>query len=167
MKGILNSFSQSKNISCFLLSLCFLLCIGCSEDEGEFDFPLEGSNLSMADIAGSWTAIFAEFQLLSDPNNNVEIVSQGGSMTLNIQNNGRFTSTINVPGGSSEQFSGQLGFSGSQLVLLDDVDEPGDEAFLTIDLTSNDVLELGGILAFDFDDNGTFEETAISLQMVR
>ncbi|WP_435624861.1 hypothetical protein [Flagellimonas sp.] len=167
MNRIFKNVSRGKNMSCLLLSLCLFLCIGCSEDEGEFDFPLDGSNLSMDDIAGSWTAIFAEFQQLSDPNSNVEIVSQGGSMTLNIQSNGRFTSTISVPGGSSEQFSGQLGFSGAQLVLLDDADEPGDEAFLGIALTSEDVLELNGILEFDFDGNGSFEETVVVLRMIR
>ncbi|MEM9361053.1 MAG: hypothetical protein AAGA43_00385 [Bacteroidota bacterium] len=167
MNLFFNSFSESKKISSLLFSLFFFLCIGCSEDEGEFDFPLEGDTLSITDITGNWTAIFAEFQIRDQPATSTNIIMDGGSVIINIQNDGRFTSTITFPGEAPTQFSGQLGFSGSQLVLLDDVDEPGDEAFLGIALSSDDVLEISGILEFDFDGNGTFEETVVFLQMVR
>ena len=95
-----------------------LLTMGCSEDEGEFDFPLEGDTLSIADIAGNWTAIFAEFQIRDQPDTSTNIIPDGGSVTINIQNNGRFTAVITFPGEAPTQFSGQLGFSESLLVLF-------------------------------------------------
>lgn len=155
-----------------MVSIASLLVLGCSNDDddgngGDFDFPLEGDNLSMEDIAGNWTATFAEFQLISDSSSTIEIVSEGGEVTLNIQENGRFTSRITFPGEPAEQFSGQLGFSGSQLVLLDDEDDPGDEAFLSITLTPEDVLLVSGILEFDFEGTGSFEATSVDLRMVR
>lgn len=153
-----------------IISMASLFVLGCSNDDdngGEFDFPLEGDNLSISDIAGNWTATFAEFQLVTDASSTIEIVSQGGSVNLNIQNNGRFSATITFPGAPAESFSGQLGFSGSQLVLLDDVDDPGDEAFLTITLTPEDVLLINGILEFDFEGTGSFEATSVDLRMVR
>ncbi|PRX57902.1 hypothetical protein [Flagellimonas meridianipacifica] len=152
-----------------IVTITSLFVLGCSNDDNgdEFDYSLEGDNLSIADITGNWTATFAEFELLSDSNSTIELVSQGGNVTLNIQSNGRFTSTIGFPGEAAEQFSGQLGFFESLLVLLDDEDEPGDEAFLNINLTSDDVLEVDGILELDFDSDGSFEDTFVDLRMVR
>ncbi|MEL6916972.1 MAG: hypothetical protein AAFO99_04500, partial [Bacteroidota bacterium] len=94
-------------------------------------------------------------------------ISEGGSFNLTIQNNGRFSAQINFPGEPTEQFTGQMGFSDSLLVLLDDEDEPGDEAFLTISLTPEDLLLANGILEFDFDGDGSFEDTIIDLRMER
>ncbi len=158
-----------KSIQLVFLSLIVVFFIGCNDDDdgpSEFDFPLEGSTLAMADIAGNWTATSAEFQIVGDPGSFVEIVGQGGSVTLNIQSNGRFTSIISFPGAAPEQFSGQLGFSGNQLVLLDDVDEPGDEAFIDITLTPQDELLLSGVLEFD-DGTGSFVPTNVNLSMIR
>ena len=151
-----------------LMTLIFVACSNDDDDEtAEFDFPLEGSTLSMADIAGTWTATSAEFEGASVPGGSIELVGAGGSVTLNIQNSGRFTANISLPGVGSQSFSGQMGFSGSQLVLLDDVDEPGDEAFVNITLTPEDLLLLSGILEFDFDGDGNFEDTDVDLTMTR
>ena len=153
-----------------MVALLFLVFVACSNDDDEtpeFDFPLEGNTLSMMDIAGNWTATSAEFEGASVPGGTIELVGAGGSLTLNIQNNGRFSSVIRLPGEDGEEFTGQLGFSGSQLVLLDDVDEPGDEAFFSITLTPEDLLLLSGVLEFDFDDNGSFEATDVDLTMTR
>lgn len=156
-------------LSFLVVGVALIALLACSGDDDapEFDFPLEGTNLSIADIADNWTATTAEFQVVGVPGSFIEIVGAGGSVTLNIQNNGRFTSVISFPGEGSESFSGQLGFSGSQLVLLDDVDEPGDEAFIDVTLTTEDLLLLSGTLEFDFDDNGDFEDTDVDLVMTR
>ncbi len=154
----------------FILLLATCIAVSCSyfdEDVSVIDFPLVGTSLSMEDIAGNWTATSAEFQLVGDSGSLIEIVGAGGGVSFNIQNNGRFTSTISFPGADLEQFLGQLGFSGDQLVLLDDEDEPGDEAFIDITLTPQDVLLLSGILEFDFDGDGSFEPTNVDLAMIR
>ena len=150
-----------------LMTLVFVACSNDDDDIPEFDFPLEGTILTIADIAGNWTATSAEFQLLGVPESLIEIIGLGGSLTLNIQNNGRYTSTTGFPGEADEQSSGQLGFSGSQLVLLDDEDEPGDEVFFNITLTPEDVMVLSGIFEFDFDDDGSFEATEVDFRLIR
>ncbi|MEO1030725.1 MAG: hypothetical protein AAFX55_04940 [Bacteroidota bacterium] len=156
-----------KIMTIIYMALLLLACNSDDDNATAFDFPLEGTTLSIDDIAGNWTATFAEFQTVGDPSSLIDIVDAGGSLTLNIQNNGRFTSTISLPGVGSQQFSGQMGFSGSQLVLLDDTDEPGDEAFLNITLTPEDMLLLTGILEFDFDEDGIFEDTNVDFRLIR
>ncbi len=171
MKVLTNSLNRWQGKSGFhhllIISVTLFFILGCSEDEGESSFSLEGDSLTMEDIAGSWTATFAEFQIRNQPETSTNIIADGGSVAITIQTNGRFVSEITFPGQSPERTSGQLGFDGSLLVLLDDEDEPGDEAFLGISLSPQDVLEIAGILEFDFDQDGDFEETVIVLNLVR
>ncbi|MEM7486054.1 MAG: hypothetical protein AAF348_12675 [Bacteroidota bacterium] len=168
-KNFKRLIGRSKRLPFLVITIVIMSLVACSGDDDapEFDFPLEGTNLSIADISGNWTATSAEFQGLGVPGGFIEIVGADGSVTLNIQNNGRFTSTISLPEEGSQSFSGQMGFSGSQLVLLDDVDEPGDEAFIIITLTPEDILQLSGILEFDFDGDGNFDDTDVDLIMTR
>lgn len=170
LKHTVRPFERNSRLPIFLVVLLIVVGLACSNDDDdipEFNFPLEGTTLTMADITGNWTATSAVFEGASVPGGAIELVGAGGSVTLNIQNNGRFTSTIGFPGETAESFSGQLGFSGSQLVLLDDDDEPGDEAFINITLTPEDILLLSGILEFDFDGNGSFEATNVDMSLIR
>ncbi|MEM9000720.1 MAG: hypothetical protein AAGB24_10690 [Bacteroidota bacterium] len=170
LESIKGLFGRKEIFYVMKVFVLALVLVGCSDDEEEelgFEFPLEGSNLSIADIAGNWTATFAQFSTVGVPDSSIEIIAAGGSATLNIQDSGRFTSTISLSGEGSQQFSGQMGFSGSFLALLDDTDEPGDEAFLDIDLTPEDELFLGGTLEFDFDEDGNFEPTITNLRLIR
>ncbi|MEM9076970.1 MAG: hypothetical protein AAGC43_08020 [Bacteroidota bacterium] len=154
----------------FFTLLTALFMLACSEDEGEFDFPLEGDTLSIADISGNWTSFFVGFQDLELPDNETEVIDfapAGAIVTLNIQQSGRFNARFSLPQGSIIEFSGQMGFSGNSLVILDDGDSPGDEVFFSVSLSDEDVLGLGGILELDFDEDGTLDETGISLLMTR
>ncbi|MEM8506458.1 MAG: hypothetical protein AAF717_01460 [Bacteroidota bacterium] len=159
-----------RNFGVLVSSLFLIVLCSCSDDEGEFDFPLEGENLSISDIAGNWTSFFVGFQdlgLPDDQSQTVDFSAMGATTTLNIQNDGRFTSRFSLPGGSIVNFSGQMGFQDTELVILDDNSSPGDEVFFSVNLDSEDVLRLGGILELDFDEDGTIDETVVSLAMVR
>lgn len=159
-----------KSLMPVMSSFCLLLLFSCSEDEGEFDFPLEGNNLSIADISGNWNAFFVGFQDLELPDSQSQIVdftAMGATATMNIENSGRFTFNLSLPGGSQETFSGQMGFLGDQLAILDDASSPGDEVFFGVDLSSDDIFTLSGVIELDFDEDGTIDETVLFLRMLR
>ena len=112
------------------LAVLALLAIFSACDSGEDDFSLEGTNISMSEIAGTWTATRAFFSRAADgPAVEVEIIAQGGTATLVIQNNGRFTFTTMLPGEAAEVTTGQLGFDEDLLVVIYD-DEPDDFEFV-------------------------------------
>ncbi|MEM6893831.1 MAG: hypothetical protein AAF554_09090 [Bacteroidota bacterium] len=159
-----------KVVGFILCSFCFTLLLSCSDDEDDINFSLDGDTLSIADIAGNWTSVFIGFQDLDVPDNeaqNVDYSALGATATLNIANDGRFTGSFSLPQGSTVNFSGQMGFSGDRLLLLEDSDGPGDEVLWNITLTEEDILSLAGDLEIDFDEDGTIDPTIVSLQMER
>ena len=125
---------------------------------GEDEFPLEGTGISIDDIAGTWIATKIAFSPTAPgPAQEVEVVAQGGSGRLMIQSNGRFTLTITLPGEAPEVTTGQLGFDEDLLVVIYD-DEPDDFEYFAIQ-SSATTLSIRGPASYDFDGDG-FEEAA-------
>ena len=148
-------------IACMALLTTFMAC-----DSGEDEFPLEGDGISMSDIAGTWTATRAFFSRAADgPAVSVEVVGLGGTATLVVQTNGRFTFTTTLPGEAAEVTTGQLGFDEDLLVVIYD-DEPDDFEFFGIRFSGNN-LSINGQGTYDFDDDGTEEPAIIELDLVR
>jgi len=142
----------------FAAILAFLtFFIACSGDE---DPPLEGIGISMADIAGNWKATSATF-------NGTNVVDQGGEVTFNILNNGRFTLTMKRPGMSDMVFTGQLGFDEEWLAVEYDTD-PGEWEYYDYDLTDGKTkFHIGANSEFDFDDDGVDEFVIFILDFVK
>jgi hypothetical protein len=139
------------------LALLFLVVItpltffvACSDDEP--------STERVAEIAGTWTATSATF-------NGIDVVLEGGSVMLVIQNNGRFTFTIKRPGRDDMVFTGKLGFDEEWLAVEYDTD-PGEYEYYDITYDENN-LHIGANSEFDFDGNGKDEEVIFYLDMVR
>ncbi len=151
----------------FLIALlAFTLTLSACDSSGDDDFPLEGTILSMNDIAGTWNATSAVFMLAADgPAVEVNIVDAGGTATLVIQSNGRFTFTTTLPGEAPDVTTGQLGFDEDLLVVIYD-DDPDDFEFFGIQL-SGTALSLGGPGTYDFDGDGVEENARIELELVR
>ena len=149
-----------------LLILLLTVSLGACDSSEDDDFSLNGTILSMSDIAGTWNATRANFSRSADgPALAVELVSQGGSATLVIQSNGRFTFTTTLPGEAPTVTTGQLGFDEDLLVVIF-VDDPDDFEFFGIQLSGN-TLSLNGQGTYDFD-NGDGEIAAhIELELVR
>jgi len=124
----------------------FTLFTSCADDDE--DLSQTGKNLSVSDIAGSWTATSATF---SGPQF-FDLLADGSTVTLVIQNNGRFTFTMKVPGEPDEVSTGKLGFDGEWLAVVFD-DDPGEEASFFISLVNN-ILTLRGQTEMDLDGNG-------------
>ena len=84
------------------LTACSTLFFACSSSDDEADeFTLNGTNIAMTDIAGNWNATRGVFQSSSlGPSFQVDVVDEGGTITMNIQSNGQFSITVTVPGRS-------------------------------------------------------------------
>lgn len=165
-------FSIFQKLNFHLCSTIFLMVIiplvSCSEDEGP-DCSQQGTNLSISDIAGNWTATEANFfNVATDPIQVVDVVAEGGTVTLAIESNGRFRLTVAESGGPNDVSSGDFCFDEDLLVVLFDGDAPDDWEYFRISLnagTGN--LSISGPAEFDFDNNGTQEAGEISLSLVR
>lgn len=133
----------------------FTLLTSCSDDD---DLSQTGTNLSVSDISGNWTATQATFK-------GVDLLADGGSITLAIQNNGRFTFTMKLPGEPDDISTGKLGFDGEWLAVVFD-DDPGEEASFFISLINN-ILTLRGEVELDINGNGIEELGVLGLIMER
>ena len=137
---------------CILLLLPFTLFMACNGDED--DISTEG----VEEIAGAWKATSASF-------NGIDVVELGGSVTLTIQNNGKFTLSLVRPGENNMVFTGRLGFDEGWLAVEYDTD-PGEYEYYDITYDANN-LHIGANSEFDFDGDGTDEFVIFFLDMVR
>ena len=148
---------------------CLLLIIACSSDSEEDGFTLDGTNIAMADIAGNWNATRALFgTAATGPITEVDVVDDGGSVTLNIQANGQFTITINQVGVPSEVTTGRMRFDEDLLVIFFD-DDPNEWEFFGIFHNEPNLSINGGngSVEFDFDGDGVDEPANIDFAFER
>ena len=151
----------AKNKFLFLVTAVIALFItftSCGDDDE--DFSKTGTNLSIADIQGSWIATSATF---SAPEY-IDILDEGATVTLVIQPNGNFTFTLKYPGEADDVSTGKLGFDGEWLAVRFD-DDP-EEASFFISLENN-ILTLRGQVELDLDGNGIQDLGILEMIMVR
>lgn len=129
------------------------------EDEPQ----LEGDNYSIQDIAGNWTATDAGFTSMEEPyKGSLDVIGEGGSLTISIQNNGRFVLTIKLPSEADQVFPGQLGFDEEWLAVSYD-DDPGEYEYHFFSLNADKtVLTIRGTGGYDFDDDGVEDLASFS-----
>ena len=153
-----------RTIIKFLGLTLLLICLqACEEDEGN---DLTGSVISISDIQGSWNATRAEFDIAGTGTSMaIDIVAAGGTVTLVIQSNGRFTLTITQTGQTPEISTGQMSFDEDLLVVEFD-DSPGESEFFGIQSTAT-TLSINGQTEFDLDDDGTDDPARVELDFVR
>ena len=133
---------------CMLLLVPLVFFPACSEDGVSIE--------KVSEIAGFWTATRASF-------NGVDVVQEGGSVTLDIKENGRFTFSIKRPETAEMVFKGKLGFDEQWLAVEYDTD-PGEYEYY--DITYDDhTLNIGANSEFDFDGDGTDEVVIFFLDM--
>lgn len=162
-------FNLRKTVHLFSLGVVLIVfsifIASCGEDD---DPKLEGDNYSITDIAGNWTATQAIFSSVDIPNKGfLDIIDEGGSLTLSIQNNGRFKLTIMLPGEANQVFEGQLGFDEEWLAVSYD-ELPGDYDYLFFDLNdSKTVLTIRGDAGYDFDEDGIEDPASMDLILSR
>ncbi len=165
-------FSILKEQRFFLcvLALLWVSCslISCSEDDEGPDCALQGTNFSVSDISGNWTATEANFfNVSTEPIQVVDVVEEGGNVTLTIQSNGRFTLNIMESGEPNTRSSGDLCFDEDLLVVRFDGDAADDYEFFRIQFNGTNSLSISGATDFDFNGDGTPEPADIGLALVR
>jgi len=141
---------------------------GCGDDDDD-DFSLEGTDLSVTDLAGNWVATRAFFsKAATGPVMEVDVIAVGGSGTLEIQNDSRFTLTIVVPGQAPDVTTGRIAFDEDLLVVFFD-DDPEDFFFFGITLSEPNlsVTNTNGAGDFDFDGDGVEEPADLEFDFVR
>jgi len=135
----------------FVVLAPLTIFVACSDDD-------EPSTDRVSEIAGTWTATSASF-------NGIDVVLEGGSVTMVIQSNGRFTFTIKRPEETDMVFTGKLGFDEQWLAVEYDTN-PGEYEYYDITYDAHN-LHIGANSEFDFDGNGTDEFVIFFLEMVR
>ena len=136
---------------CVAVLAPFAIFHSCKKDEGP-------STEKISEIAGTWIATSTSF-------NGVDVVEEGGSVTLVVQSNGRFIFTIVRPGRSDMVFEGKLGFDEQWLAVEYDTN-PGEYEYYDITYDEHN-LHIGANSEFDFDGDGTEEVVIFFLDMVR
>ncbi len=127
-----------------------------------------GPSYCISDLAGTWNATELAFSACSGEGF-VDVIAEGGSATLVVQSNGRFTLTISDPGGS-ESFTGKMYFEDSLYFAIQfDDDPPDDPTYFGDTLSGNTFRLIGGpeTAEFDFDDDGNDECASVSLTVVK
>ena len=136
---------------------------------GEDDEPkLKGDKYSISDIAGNWTATQAFFSSIEVPHKgSLDVLGEGGTLTLSIKDNGRFTLTIILPGEANQVFSGQLGFDEEWLAVSYDED-PGEYDYMFFELNATKTeLTIRGDAGYDFDDDNIEDLASMDLVLKR
>ena len=160
-----------KTTVIFTLSL-FIFCmvvVSCSSDDEGEDFTLNGTTIAMADIAGDWNATRGVFQSTSlGPAFQVDVVDQGGTITMNIQSDGKFSITVTELGEAPETTTGRMAFDEDLLVIFFD-DDPGEWEFFGIFHSEPNLSISGGngSAEYDFDGDGSEEPANVDFEFVR
>lgn len=168
-----NLFKQSmvKNILLILFLLASsILMTSCSSDEDEegsinfSDCSLNGPNFSISDVTGNWAATQANFDI-PGTSQQIDVVAEGGTVTLNVQSNGAFTLLITESGASSESTTGDLAFCEGLFTVRYD-DAPNDPETLQGSLNAG-VFTITGPVEYDVDGDGSDDNAFVILRMER
>jgi len=156
-----------RQLALLSIALC-LFIIACDGDD-EDDFSLVGTETSAEELAGDWNATQGFFsRATSGPVVETDVVADGGSITLSIQSNGRFTLTIAPLGEVPEVTTGRIAFDEELLVVFFD-DDPDEFEFFVISHNEPNLSISGGngSVEFDFDGDGVDEPADVGFVFVR
>ena len=149
----------------FYCTLSLILTFSACFNEEDDEPSLQGDKYGINDLSGMWSATEAFFSSLEIPHKgDLDVIDEGGSLTLKIESNGRFTITIVLPGEPNEVFTGKLGFDEEWLAISFD-DDPGEYAYHYFDLNDDKTtLTIRGDGYLDLDDDGL--EDIVSMNLV-
>ncbi len=146
------------------------LFISCSGDDETDVLVKTGGSFEISELAGNWEATSASF---NDGNmTSIDVVDEGGSVSLTVQSSGRFTLTIDPSDRPSYTTSGEMfweEWEGKYYFAIEWADYPGDWDTYGATLSANTFSINGGFESgeYDFDNDGTFESASISFVFVK
>ena len=164
----------SKILLAPLFAFLLLSCSSSKDPQAESDC---GPNYCVADLQGTWDA--TEYTLTFCGSGDVpipssfDVIAEGGSATLVVQANGRFTlSAIIMIDGQSfpESIAGQIYFEDEEFFAIQfDDDEPNDPTYFGDTLSGNTFRLVGGssVAEWDFDGDENDEEACLTITFVK
>ncbi len=158
----------------FSLSVLFVfLFVSCSSDDEDV-MADEGPSFAISDLQGTWEATSLVFSYsgqgpVPEPSS-YDVVAEGGSATLVVQSNGRFTLSVRPAGEDTESFSGRMYFEDGEFFAIQfDDDPPNDPTYFGETLSGNTFTLNGGpdTAEWDFDGDGEDEPASVYLSFTR
>lgn len=155
----------------FLFAPVFaFLLFSCSKDETDA-LVKEGGPFKISELAGSWEATSAFFVRDSD-NMSVDIIGDGGTISITIQSSGRFTLTIDPADRAAYTVTGEMfweEFEGNYFFAMEWDDYPGDwDTYgATLSGTTFSINGSFDTAEYDFNNNGTFESASINMVFIK
>lgn len=124
------------------IALCGTFVVACGDGPTEVD--------SLADLAGRWVATSVEFTVIADPQQTADIIEQGGTRVLVIEENGSFRQETLFPGDTDTEIdAGIVQLTGDSLVF-----NPTGETVSFAHTLSGGVLTLEGNIVLERGDFG-------------
>ena len=158
----------------FSTVLIAFVAVSCSKDDSEGDTELfkEGGPFEFSELAGTWEATVAYF-LRPNTNSGVEIVGDGGSVSLTVQSNGKCTFTIDPFDCEAYTESGEMFWEHYdeeyylEIVWNDFPDEGSSFRAELTDTTFNLLCGPEECVEYDFNCDGTLETASLSFGFIR
>ena len=159
------------SIKTLLFSTLLLLFVAssCSKDESEL--LKEGGPFKISELAGNWEATSAFFNRDSD-GMSVDIVAEGGSLSLSVQSSGRCAFTIDPVDREGYTESGEMFwelYEGDYYFAIAWDAYPDDWASYGATFTDTTFFMNGGpdTGEYDFENDGTSESASIGFEFIK
>ena len=155
----------------FLFAPLFaFLLLSCSKDGDPADELVKEGDFKISELAGNWEATYANFN--DGLQQSVDVVGDGGTVSISVQSSGRFTLTIDPLDRASYTLSGEMFwelFEGDYYFAIEWADSPGDWDTYGATLTATTFTISGGFdsAEYDFDNDGIFEACSLGMGFVR
>lgn len=117
------------------------LLVGCGENPTE---------LTLQNLAGTWSATKLEWTDNSN-GNTFDLIANGGSFTIIVQETGAYTATFKLPGVPTETLTGTIVITGDLLEIVDDSDPSRTITATTFTFTGDTITFTDPSNSFDFD----------------
>lgn len=157
----------------FIPLLFAFLILSCSSDDEDVQAD-QGPDFAISELAGTWNATSLTFSFsgqgaVPEPSF-YDLIAEGGSATLTVQSNGRFTLNVMPMGEPAESFGGLMYFEDGEFFAIQfDDDPPDDPTYFGATLSGNTFSLNGGpdTAEWDFDGDGNDEPASVNLVLVK
>lgn len=147
--------------------LSILLLSGCSssDDGGMGTIPI--GDLILQGLVGQWEGTSANFTTVNaNPVLTRDVVADGGFCDFSIAQDNRFSLVIRNPGDPDPQITTGVLVSDGEFINVKFDTDPTNEIRWEFGISGDD-LSVTGPLDYDFESDGTFEETSAVMQFIR
>jgi hypothetical protein len=117
-------------------------------------------------LSGLWNATRAEFTAREGPAQSIDLVAEGWTVTLNVNDNGAFLLTATPPEGEVETIGGLWSNTSDTFTMSPDA-LPGVEWVFDLDIGNDEMTLSGGSVLYDIDGDDVDEEASLTLELVR